>query len=149
MAQPGGRGVDVRIDESLLRRLCTGPDGPVFQAMVQIGQEGAQEAKRRAPVGERGSKSPLGHPSGWLRSQIGWQISVKAGQVVVDVISPAVTSPANPKPGEPYALYMERPDLRPYGVPSWVRAKEGPYLVPGVEDTILRVIRRNPWMRLS
>lgn len=136
MAQPGARGVEVRIDERALARLVYGQSGPVFRAMARAGETATQLAKRNAPVGERNSKSPEGHPAGYLRSQIGWKIKVEHGQVVVDVVSPALTSQANTKPNEPYALYMERPDLRPYGVPSWVRAKEGPYLTPAVEEAI-------------
>jgi hypothetical protein len=142
VAAVGGRGFgnsaigDVVIDQAAVEALIHGPAGPVGRLIVDLAQTTAQLAKRNAPVGERSSKTPGGHPSGWLRSQIGWTVGVEGGDVVADIVSPALTSPANPKPGEPYSLYMERPGLRPYGVPAWVRAKEGPYLVPALEEAI-------------
>ena len=144
----GGRGytadgVSVEVDQAALNALLSSPAGPLGRMMVDLGQTGTQEAKRRAPVGERSSKTPGGHPSGHLRSQIGWDVTVDDGQIVTNFMSPAVTSPANPKPGEPYALYLERPELRPYGVPSWVRAAEGPYLEPAVMQSIREVLARH------
>lgn len=141
MAAPGGRGVvDVRIDEAELARLTRSASGPLVTAMARLGERATQLAKAAAPVGDRSSKTPEGHPSGWLRSQIGWRLSIEGGQIVVDVISPAVTSPASVIPGEPYALYIERPELRVHhGGPAWLYAKDGPYLEPSVHRAIAEV----------
>jgi hypothetical protein len=141
VAAPGGRGVvDVRINEAELARLTRSASGPVVMAMARLGERATQLAKAAAPVGDRSSKTPEGHPSGWLRSQIGWRLSIEGGQIVVDVISPAVTSPASVIPGDPYALYIERPELRVHhGGPDWLYAKDGPYLEPSVHRAIAEV----------
>jgi hypothetical protein len=123
---------DVRIDEDALARFLADPSGPVGQMLAKLGQRGAQIVKRRAPVGQRNSK--LGHPSGYLRSRIGWEMGGDSDGLYVDISSPARTSKFNPFPNEPYGLYNERPRLRRHGVPEWVRAKEGPYMVPGLEE---------------
>lgn len=137
MAAIGGRGYgNVVIDQAAIEALVHGPAGPVGRLIVDLAQTTTQLAKAKAPVGERSSKTPGGHPSGWLRSQIGWEVYADGDEVVADIATPAVTSSANPRPGEPYGLHMERPDTRPYGVPDWVRAKEGPYLEPAMNDAI-------------
>ncbi len=140
MATVGGRGAgSVTVNQDVLDALVNSPAGPVAKLLVQVGQETTQIAKRNAPVGARGSKTPGGHPSGWLRSQIGWTLGRTDGHLSVDVVSDAVTSPANPWPGEPYALFNERPDLRPRGIPAEWRAKAGPYLVPAFAEALARI----------
>ncbi len=140
MASIGGRGFgDVKVNQDVLDALISSPAGPVARMLVQVGQETTQVAKRNAPTGTRSSKSPDGHPSGYLRSRIGWAIGTVGGRLCVDIVSDAKTSPANPWPGEPYALWNERPDLRPRGIPAEWRAKEGPYLVPAFAEALARI----------
>lgn len=141
MANVGGRGFgDVTIDQAALDALIHSEAGPVARLLVQVGQQTTQAAKRNAPVGTRSSKSPEGHPSGWLRSNIGWAIGREGGDLVVDIVSDAVTSKANPWPGEPYSLFVEEPSLRPRGIPAEWRAKEGPYLRPAFAEALQRVL---------
>jgi hypothetical protein len=52
-----------------------------------------------------------------------------------DVVSPAVTSGANPFPGEPYSLHIEVPATRPRPAPPFARDAK-PYLVPALEHVI-------------
>ena len=142
MANIGGRGFgDVVLDQQVLDALIHSPAGPVARLLVKVGEQTTQEAKRRAPVGDRSSKTPGGHPSGWLRSNIGWAVGRDGGDLVVDIVSDAVTSDANPRgPGDPYGRWNEVPEERPYGIPQKWRAKEGPYLRPAFLDVIKRVI---------
>ena len=140
MASVGGRGYgDVTLNQDVLDALIHSPAGPVARLLVQVGEQTTQEAKRRAPVGTRSSKTPGGHPSGWLRSHIGWAVGRVGGDLVVDVVADAVTSPANPWPGEPYALFNEEPSTRPRGIPQEWKAKEGPYLRPALLTVMRRV----------
>lgn len=140
MTTVGGRGFgDVRVNQDVLDALVNSPAGPVARLLVQVGQETTQVAKRNAPTGAKSSKTPGGHPSGYLRSQIGWAIGTYRGRLCVDVVSDAKTSAANPWPGEPYGLWNERPDLRPRGIPAEWRAREGPYLVPAFAEALARI----------
>lgn len=141
MASIGGRGFgDVKVNQDVLDALVNSPAGPVARLLVQVGQETTQVAKRRAPTGTRSSKSPDGHPSGYLRSRIGWAIGTVGGRLCVDIVSDAVTSPANPRgAGDPYSLWNERPDLRPYGIPAEWRQREGPYLTPAFYEALARI----------
>lgn len=140
MATVGGRGYgDVTVNQDVLDALVRSPAGPVARLLVQVGQETTQIAKRNAPTGARSSKTPGGHPSGYLRSQIGWAVGTVGGRLCVDVVSDAVTSPASNRPGSPYALYHERPDLRPYGIPAEWAAKEGAYLTPAFYEALARI----------
>ncbi|HNX48678.1 MAG TPA: HK97 gp10 family phage protein [Thermoanaerobaculaceae bacterium] len=141
MANIGGRGFgDVVLDQQVLDALIHSPAGPVARLLVKVGEQTTQEAKRRAPVGDRSSKTPGGHPSGWLRSNIGWAVGRDGGDLVVDIVSDAITSQANPFPGEPYSVFVEEPSLRPRGLPEKFRKGEGPYLRPAFLDVIKRVI---------
>lgn len=141
MASVGGRGYgDVTIDQAALDALIHSEAGPVARLLVQVAQETTQIAKRNAPVGDRSSKTPGGHPSGYLRSQIGWAIGRVGGDLCVDIVSDAVTSPASPVPGTPYAVELEEPSLRKRGIPSEWKAKEGPYLRPALIEAMGRVI---------
>lgn len=106
----GGR---IDWDEHALRDLLTSVDGPAGRLMQRDGEVVTQEAKRLAPTSPHGSG---GRPSGYLRSQIGYQVGVDAESVYVDVSSPATTPT-----GEPYGLFQEvgtkkmaaQPHLRP------------------------------------
>ncbi len=142
MANTGGRGFgDVTIDQAALDALIHSEAGPVARLLVQVGQQTTQAAKRNAPVGTRSSKSAEGHPSGWLRSNIGWAIGREGGDLVVDIVSDAVTSKANPRgAGLGYALFNEEPSLRPYGIPAEWKAREGPYLRPAFAEALQRVL---------
>ena len=127
-------GPDVILDDAAISRFLSSPAGPVGQLLATLAQRVTQEAKKRAPVGDRSSK--LGHPSGYLRSRIGWKSGHDRRGLFVDISSPARTSEHNPFPDEPYGLHNERPRLRRHGVPDWVKAKEGPYMVPALESVI-------------
>lgn len=129
MARP-----DVVIDDAALERFLSSPAGPVGQLLATLGQRVTQEAKARAPVGARSSK--YGHPSGYLRSRIGWELKRDTIGLYVDVSSPARTSAYSPHPGEPYALHVERPSTRKHGVPDFLKATDGPYLVPALESIL-------------
>lgn len=140
MATIGGRGYgDVKVNQDVLDALISSPAGPVARMLVQVGQETTQVAKRNAPTGAKSSKSPDGHPSGYLRSRIGWAVGTYRGRLCVDIVSDAKTSPANPWPGEPYALHVEVPSTRPRGIPSEWRDREGPYLVPAFYEALARI----------
>lgn len=139
MAVGGRIGDDVVIDDAALERFLNSPAGPVGKLLSTLGQRVTQEAKKRAPVGARNSKSPGGHPSGWLRSQIGWSLHHDSRGLYVDIISPARNSQANPfTPGGKYALWNELPGTAPNHshLPEWITSKEGPYLRPALQAII-------------
>lgn len=106
----GGR---IEWNESALRELFDSPAGPVAIWGDAKAEVITQEAKRLAPVSPRGSN---GRPSGYMRSQIGWQRGIDAVGVYWDIFSPAL-SPE----GAPYGLFVEtgtskmeaQPYLRP------------------------------------
>jgi HK97 gp10 family phage protein len=108
----GGRGIVVRINQAAIDQLATTDQGPVARAMQACGEIVAQGAKLRAPVSPHGSN---GRPSGYLRSQIGWEL------VVEDVVKARVATPALSVDGAPYGLFQEigtrkmaaQPHLRP------------------------------------
>lgn len=83
----GGR---VVINEQELHRLLTGPTGPVARLLERDGEIVAQEQKRLCPVSPAGASD---HPSGQLRSAIGWSMHVTTHglevRVGVDPDSPA------------------------------------------------------------
>jgi HK97 gp10 family phage protein len=108
----GGRGIVVRVNQAAIDALASSDQGPVARAMQTAGEIVAQGAKRRAPVSPHGSN---GRPSGYLRSQIGWDL------VLEDVVKARVASPALSVDGAPYGLFQEvgtrkmaaQPHLRP------------------------------------
>lgn len=132
----GGR--SARVKQNELNRLVRSPTGPIGRLILSVIQEVGQEAKRRAPVGARSGKLPGSRPSGYLRSQIEWEVKVGSEGIVGIVRSPATTSVNSNHPGSPYGLYNEVPSLRPYGIPGEWRAKEGPYLRPALEAVLAR-----------
>jgi hypothetical protein len=95
----GGRGIEVEINEAELARIVGSPDGPVARRLARLGELITQEAKRRAPVSPDGSH---GRKSGYLRSQIGWDLGRDRRGWYVDIRSPARTPE-----GAPYGLFVE------------------------------------------
>lgn len=142
MASPGGRGfgdgdVKVTVDQAALDALVASPAGPAGRLAITWAQETTQIAKRNAPVGAN-SKTPEGHPGGWLRSHGGWNVAVEGGQIVAVVVFDAVTSRANPFPGEPYPLHIEDPSTRPRKPPPFAR-DDKPFLVPAALEALRQV----------
>jgi hypothetical protein len=133
----GARGIDVQLDERALEVFLTSPAGPVARLLADLGQRVTQEAKRRAPVGARNSK--YGHPAGYLRSRIGWELGHDARGLYADIGSPALNSEANPfTPRGPYGYWNEVPGSAPHHshLPAWITDKEGPYLRPALAAVI-------------
>ncbi|GLY32132.1 hypothetical protein [Kineosporia sp. NBRC 101731] len=120
----------VIIDEEGLAGLFS-PAGPIAAFVAETTQRVHARAQERAPVGAP-SKTPEGHPSGWLRSQISW---VLVGDLEGMVSTSAVNSVAAPRPGDPYARWIERPNERPFAPPPFARG-DRPYLVPALDDII-------------
>lgn len=133
----GNRGaVSLSMDLQEYERIVRSPAGPVAQLVARLAALIAQEGKRRAPVGAP-SKTPEGHPAGWLRSHIWWQSGLDAAGVHAELGDDAVTSPANPFPGEPYPEHIEFPETRPRKAPPFARDAR-PYLVPAAKDVLAR-----------
>jgi len=122
----GGR---VEVDDAAILELLSSPAGPVGRYMVEGAQAVTQGAKKRAPVGDN-SRTPQGHPSGFLRSQLAWELT-SANPITVEIETTAHTSSANPFPGEFYALHIEDPGTRPRKPPPFARDDQ-PYLVPAL-----------------
>lgn len=88
-------------------------DPAVVRDLVSKAERVTQEAKRLAPVSPHGSN---GRPSGYLRSQIGYQVGHDAQGLYADISSPATSTD-----GAPYGLFQEvgtskmaaQPHLRP------------------------------------
>jgi hypothetical protein len=120
----GGRGLQVNWNRRALDELLLSPRGPVGRSLQRAGEAGTQEAKRLAPVSPHGSN---GRPSGYLRSQIAWEMGADARGQYVDIGSPAQTPE-----GFNYGLANEvgtskmpgTPHLRP-ALPIAVRAFGG------------------------
>lgn len=142
MAVSGGR---VTVNEAVLRELVTGREGPVARRMEHACEVGTQEAKRRCPVSPVGSSD---HPSGQLRSAIGWHLDIDDGDLV-GIIGVDPTSPA-----DDYALSVEL-GAKPHTIRSHgdypLRNRKGdvfgrevhhpgnpaqPYLRPSVDDAV-------------
>ncbi|MGH3656777.1 MAG: hypothetical protein ACRDUA_08950 [Micromonosporaceae bacterium] len=108
----GGRGFRVVVNEAELDLLFS-KSGPVGRDLQAKAERVTQEAKRLAPVSPHGSG---GRPSGYLRSQIGYEIGADAEGLYADIASPATT-----ETGSPYGLFQEvgtakmdpQPHLRP------------------------------------
>jgi hypothetical protein len=115
------------VDDAFVEGLFTSLSSPVGRELVEVTQLVTQTAKLFAPVGAP-SKTPLGHPAGWLRSRIGWTTD-PIGPLATRVSSPARTSGANPFPGESYGTHIELPRTRPRKPPPFARHTE-PYLWP-------------------
>jgi hypothetical protein len=61
----------VDLNEAAIRDLLDSESGPVGRMLATKAQVVTQGAKRRCPVSPSGSGD---HPSGWLRSSIGWDL---------------------------------------------------------------------------
>jgi hypothetical protein len=83
----------VDLNDSAIQDLLTSRDGPVGRMLVEKAQVVTQEAKRLCPVSPRGSGD---HPSGWLRSSIGWDLKRDPEGIHADVGTDV-----------DYALYVE------------------------------------------
>lgn len=117
MAPAGGRGVTFSFDEAAMSALLESENGPVGRLLQRVGERVAQGAKRRAPVSADGS---YGRPSGYLRSQIGWEVLTDGSVLLVRIATPA-----------------ETPDGRPYGLFQEVgtsKMQAQPHLRPAVDD---------------
>lgn len=128
---------DVVLDERAIDTFLSSPAGPVGQLLAKLAERVTEGAKLRAPVGARDSK--LGHPAGYLRSQIGWKTGHDARGLYADIISPARSSEFNPfTPHGPYAYWNEVPGTAPHHskLPAWIRDGEHPYLRPALEAVI-------------
>jgi hypothetical protein len=90
----GGRTSWNQHAEDALRR-----SSAVHRMLGRAGEIVAQGAKRRAPTSPDGSN---GRPSGYGRSQIGWELREDGQGPYVDVTSPATTPD-----GVPYMLIQE------------------------------------------
>jgi hypothetical protein len=109
----GGRGISGRLDQAAIDAFMRTPNGPVARAMEHAGEIVAQGAKKRAPVSPHGSN---GRSSGYLRSQIGWELLSDAGGPFA-----RIATPAESVAGDPYGLFQEigtykmaaQPHLRP------------------------------------
>jgi hypothetical protein len=129
-------GVRVEVDVSEYDRIVHSAAGPVAQYLYKLGALIVQEAKRRAPVGQP-SKTPAGHPSGWLRSHVWWAAGRDGRTVTVDIGDDALTSKANPFPGEPYAAQIEGVEPRKRKPPPFARGDK-PYVLPAVDAVFAR-----------
>jgi hypothetical protein len=139
----GGRGIDVQLDQQAIAALFHGHDSPVGRDLQQRGERGAQSAKRHCPVSPVGASD---HPSGQLRSAIGWEPGEDGEGLYVDVgVDPS-------SPAAAYALPVEL-GARPHVIESHgdypLRDRKGnvfgrsvqhpgnpaqPYLQPAIDD---------------
>jgi hypothetical protein len=122
----------VEINQAELDRIVRGPAGPTAAYLYRLTQRIVQRAKAKAPVG-RPSKTSAGHPAGYLRSQIEWAAGHDGQGLWTQIGDPAVTSRANPRPGQPYAREIEFPEERTHKVPPFARGAK-PYVIPAVEE---------------
>jgi hypothetical protein len=121
--------VTVVVDDAAIEALF-GPAGPVAEFFVsRVVVPVFDRAQLRAPVGQP-SKTPEGHPAGWLKSQITWEF---VGPLEARVSTSAVLSKASGRPGDPYGRWIERPQERPWKPPPFARA-DRPYLVPALDE---------------
>ncbi|HKN57161.1 MAG TPA: HK97 gp10 family phage protein [Amycolatopsis sp.] len=96
----GGR---VIINRQALNELLYGRTGPVARMLEHQAERVTQEAKRLAPVSPVGEQD---HPSGQLRSSIGWDLTHDGRQLVAEV-----------RAETDYALYVEV-GTRPHDITS-------------------------------
>jgi hypothetical protein len=120
--------VTVVIDDAGLESLFA-PAGPVQEFVTEVTVKVYGRSLFKAPIGQP-SKTPEGHPAGWLRSQMHWE---HAGELTTRVITEAVLSKASHRPGDPYARWIEKPGERPWAPPPFARG-DRPYLVPALDE---------------
>ncbi|GAB3250948.1 hypothetical protein [Kineosporia babensis] len=118
----------VIVDEAVYQSLFS-PAGPVAAFVAETTEKVYDRARELAPVGKP-SKTPEGHPAGWLKSQIAWAF---VGDLEGMVSTSAVLSKASSRPGDPYARWIERPEERPWAPPPFAR-QDKPYLIPALTD---------------
>jgi hypothetical protein len=128
---PNVGGVRVEIDAGEYDRIVSSPAGPTARYLYQLTARIVQRAKLLAPVGAP-SRTPQGHPSGWLRSHIWWESGQDRRGAYTLVGDDAVTSSAAPFPGEPYPEHIEFPRTRKRRPPPFAR-DDRPFVVPAVE----------------
>jgi hypothetical protein len=78
---PAG-GMVVVLDDPAIAQLLNSESGPVGRLLAEKAQVVTQGAKRRCPVSPSGSEH---HPSGWLRSSIGWDLGRDAEGLHADI----------------------------------------------------------------
>jgi hypothetical protein len=120
--------VTVVLDDPAIEALF-GPAGQVAEFHAKVSERVFVRALNNAPVGAP-SKTPEGHPAGWLRAQMRWDFT---GPLESRVSTSAVLSKASSRPGDPYARWIERPEERPWKPPPFARA-DRPYLVPALDE---------------
>lgn len=118
----------VVVDDAAIAALF-GPAGPVAEYTFTVASRVMDRVLFLAPVGAP-SRTPEGHPSGWLKSQIKFEF---AGDLGYKISTDAVLSKASGRPGDPYGRWIERPQERPWKPPPFARA-DRPYLVPALEQ---------------
>lgn len=75
----GGR---IVVNDAAISDLLIGHDGPVARYLEHQAERVTQEAKRHCPVSPVGASD---HPSGQLRSSIGWSIERDGGELTAEV----------------------------------------------------------------
>ena len=120
--------VTVVLDELGIEELFA-PAGEVARFHAKVSERVFVRALNNAPVGAP-SKTPEGHPAGWLRSQMAWDFT---GPLESRISTSAVLSQASQRPGDPYARWIERPEERPWAPPPFARG-DRPYLVPALNE---------------
>lgn len=123
---------EIRINPAVFTAWVTSPAGPATQLIASLAQRVTQEAKKLAPVGSRNSR--FGHPAGYLRSRIGWELHHDGAGLYADIVSNALTSKFNPNPFAPYSVYNELPGTAPHhaSLPAWITENEKPYMRPAL-----------------
>ena len=86
----GGRGIRAQLDQGAIDALLGDLSGPFGRDMQSRGEKGAQSAKAHCPVSPVGASD---HPSGQLRSSLGWELDKDSQGIYVDV-GVAAGSPA-------------------------------------------------------
>lgn len=117
---------EVVVDDAAIDRMFGGA-GDVARFHLDVTERVYGQIVATAPVGQP-SKTPEGHPAGWLRDNIAWEW---AGELTTRISTSAVLSKASHRPGDPYARWIEKPEERPWKPPPFARNDE-PYLVPGL-----------------
>jgi hypothetical protein len=92
-------GVRVVWNDTEYDRLIRSPSGPTARKLGRYAEVVAQGMKRRAPVSPDGSN---GRPSGYMRSSVGWIVTVDIHGLVA-VVSCNATTPD----GFPYPMVVE------------------------------------------
>lgn len=108
----GGRGISVDLNQAAIDAFCRG-DAGVVADLTGKAERVTQQAKVLAPVSPHGSN---GRPSGYLRSQVQWELGSDGDGLFADI-----STPAESVDGAPYGLFQEvgtskmpaQPHIRP------------------------------------